>query len=353
MSWPVPQFGSLADITDIGTLTSIMGPIRSLTRSSLSTVGFTPASHELLTITLSTGEQRRLVLKRVRLSADWTARRSSDHIGREAALLGEGSLADLWQSFNSPYRAFAREHDDIALLMDDLSPYLFPDQRVPIREEEEELLLKALAEMHGHFWISEALSLPWLASPHHFAGLLDPMSAERGGDLDLLPSALRGRVSQGWIVARKLLPERLFSALRIPASEFARRWDNLPRTLVHGDVKVANFALMPGGRVAAFDWAMVGASPATLDLGWYLAVNASRLARSKEQVVSRYRTLLTEQLHGPLTDSLWTALENAGVTCGARMLLWSKALAVDNNAPGAHSEWNWWVSRLEAAHDAT
>ena len=353
MSWPVPQFGSLADVTDIGTLTSIMGPIRNLDRSSLSTVGFTPASHELLTIILSTGEQRRLILKHVRLSTDWTARRTSDHIGREAALLSESTLAGIWQSFDSPYRAFAVEQNDIALLMDDLSPYLFPDQRVPLREEEEELLLKTLAEMHGLFWTSEALSLPWLALPHHFAGLLDPMSAERKGDLDLLPPALRERVSQGWIAARKLLPVRLFNALRIPASEFARRWDNLPRTLVHGDVKVANFALMPGGRVAAFDWAMVGAGPATIDLGWYLAVNASRLARSKDQVVSRYRTLLTEQLRGPLTDSLWTDLENAGVICGARMLLWSKALAVDNNAPGAHDEWNWWVTRVEAAHNAT
>jgi hypothetical protein len=351
VSWPVPQFESLADITEIGALSSIMGSIHSLDRSSLSTVGYTPASHELLTITLSTGEQRRLVLKRVRLSADWTARRTSDYIGREAALLGEGTLADVWQVFDCPYRAFARGHDEIALLMDDLSPFLLPDRRVPLREEEEDLLLQALAEMHGRYWSSEALSLPWLAQPQHFAGLLDASSAERDGNLDLLPSVLRERVGQGWIAARKRLPERLFDALRVPASELARTWDNLPQTLVHGDVKVANFALMPAGRIAAFDWAMIGAGPATLDLGWYLAVNASRLARPKEQVVARYRALLTERLGNPFADSLWKALENAGVMCGARMLLWSKALAVDSNAPGARAEWDWWVSRLEAALD--
>jgi hypothetical protein len=328
-----------------------MGPIRSLDRSSLSTVGFTRANHELLTITLSTGEQRRLVLKRVRLSADWTARRTSDHIGREAALLGEGRLAGVWQSFDCPYRAFARENGEIALLMDDLSPFLFPDQRVPLRVEEEERLLHALAEMHARYWTSEALSLPWLALPHHFAGLLDLMSAEREGDLDLLPSALHERVGQGWIAARKRLPERLFNALRIPASELARAWDNLPQTLLHGDVKIANFALMPAGRVAAFDWAMVGAGPATLDIGWYLAVNASRLAHPKEQVMSRYRTLLSERLDNTLADSLWMALENAGVICGARMLLWSKALAMESDGPGARAEWHWWVSRLEAALD--
>jgi hypothetical protein len=31
------------------------------------------------------------------------------------------------------------------------------------------------------------------------------------------------------------------------------------------------------------------------------------------------------------------------------MLLWSKALAVEAERPGALAEWNWWVEQLEAA----
>ncbi|HEY7728921.1 MAG TPA: phosphotransferase [Candidatus Eisenbacteria bacterium] len=73
---------------------------------------------------------------------------------------------------------------------------------------------------------------------------------------------------------------------------------DLPRTLLHGDAKVANFALMPDSRVAELDWALVGAGPASVDLGRYLAVNASRLARPKEEAVARYRTLLAERLGG-------------------------------------------------------
>lgn len=234
MSWPVPQLGSPTDITDVGVLSSIMGPIHGLDRSSPATVGYTPTSHELLAITLSTGEQRRLVLKRVRLSADWTARQTSDYIGREAALLGEGALAGAWQAFDCPYRAFARGPDEIALLMDDLSPCLLPDRREPMREEEEERLLQALAAMHGRHWTSEALSLPWLAQPRHYAGLLDASSAERDGDLDVLPAALRERVGHGWAAARRRLPERLSNALRGPASELGRAWSDLPKTLVHG-----------------------------------------------------------------------------------------------------------------------
>jgi hypothetical protein len=29
------------------------------------------------------------------------------------------------------------------------------------------------------------------------------------------------------------------------------------------------------------------------------------------------------------------------------MLLWSKALAVENRRPGADDEWDWWIGRLE------
>ena len=115
---------------------------------------------------------------------------------------------------------------------------------------------------------------------------------------------------------------------------------------MHGDVKVANFALVSDGGVAAFDWAMLGAGPCTIDLGWYLAVNASRLARAKEDVVRQYRARLEAALGAPLQASLWRSLERAAIVCGARMLLWSKALAVDAERPGAHEEWRWWVDRL-------
>lgn len=52
-----------------------------------------------------------------------------------------------------------------------------------------------------------------------------------------------------------------------PAFELSWLWDGLPRTLLHGDARVANFALLPGQRVTAFDWALIGAGPATIDLG--------------------------------------------------------------------------------------
>jgi aminoglycoside phosphotransferase (APT) family kinase protein len=122
----------------------------------------------------------------------------------------------------------------------------------------------------------------------------------------------------------------------------------LPATLLHGDAKVANFAILPSGRVAAFDWQLLGTGPATLDIGWYLAVNASRLTRPKEQVLARYRDLLESCLATHLPDALWHRLVSLGILCGALMLLWSKALALEESgSPAAAAEWDWWVARLE------
>jgi aminoglycoside phosphotransferase (APT) family kinase protein len=121
----------------------------------------------------------------------------------------------------------------------------------------------------------------------------------------------------------------------------------LPRTLVHGDAKVANFAILPGGRVSAFDWAIAGAGPCTIDIGWYLAVNASRLTGTKDQLLDRYRGFLEDARGEPLDQPTWSRLEEVAVTCGARMLLWSKALALDAGRPGADAEWAWWARRLD------
>ena len=337
------------DAVDPDKLAGFIGPVRAVVRVPLATAGYTAAHHERLEVTLSTGEVRRLVVKRVRLAADWTACRTGDRLGREAALLGEPALAAVWEVIECPYLAFWTAEGEIGLVMDDLSPFLLPDARAPLREDQEEQLLAALAALHARFWFSPALELPWLARAEHYAALLDAHSAPSGDAATELPSPLRERVERGWATARRRLPVSVAAALARPAAEVAGSWASLPRTLLHGDVKVANFALVPEHSVAAFDWAMIGTGPAALDVGWYLAVNASRLARPKEDVLARYRVLLTQRLGQPLSDELWGSLVRAAVICGARMLLWSKALALDADGPGSREEWAWWVERLEAA----
>ena len=104
---------------------------------------------------------------------------------------------------------------------------------------------------------------------------------------------------------------------------------------------MCNFAVLSNGDVAAIDWAWVGAGPSTLDLGWYLAINGGRLARSRDPVIERYRRLLEVESGTPIPDDLWARLVDVGVLCGALMLLWLKALALeeDHPSPEVRAEW--------------
>jgi aminoglycoside phosphotransferase (APT) family kinase protein len=142
------------------------------------------------------------------------------------------------------------------------------------------------------------------------------------------------------------LPPAAVRHLTCPGAEWEEAWADLPRTFVHGDAKVGNCAILADGRVSVFDWALAGSGPCAIDLGWYIAVNATRLTVSKDEFIARYRVLLEAELGRKLPDGLWNRLEVAAVVHGARMLLWSKALALEAGRLGAESEWNWWVERL-------
>lgn len=78
------RLASSSDASEKKALAAVTGPIRTLTRSPLTTVGFTGASHERLELVLENGRRSSLVVKRTKPSTDWTAIRSGDVIGREA-----------------------------------------------------------------------------------------------------------------------------------------------------------------------------------------------------------------------------------------------------------------------------
>lgn len=339
----VIRLPSIEALADVDALSAVLGPVASVTRAPMGTVGYSGSTHERLEVQLRNGEHFSLVLKHTRLAADWTAYRTGDTIGREAALLGEPALAGVWDAFACPYLAYAAENGQVGLLMEDLGEHFLPDVDEPISQAHEDLFLDALARLHARFWESDALRLPWLASPLTAFAVLGPHSAKKDG-LGPIPPELREMVRQGWAAALVHLPERVADVLLRPAVILARECVGLPHTLLHGDAKVANFVPIPDSRVVAIDWEWTGDGPATLDLGWYLAVNAGRLARSKEEVIARYRGLLESELGSPLSSVVWEQMVSIGVLCGAVMLLWDKVPAT--GSAKALAEWSWWVDQL-------
>jgi len=338
------RLGCLADLTNPAALGAV-----SVREELLSTVGFSGATHQRLVATLPTGETRRYVLKLCDPAREWTAMRTGDRVGREWALLAERALDAVWDVFACPYVAYGVEGGRSGLLMEDVGAHLFPDVREPIALGAEDALLGALARLHARFWQSPVLSISWLARASATSELVVPTVLGDAAALSLMPPALRERLRLGWDAALPRVSARADGVLRCGAQIVHEAWADLPQTLVHGDVKVANFAPVPERGVVAFDWALVGAGPATTDLGWYLAVNASRLARSKEAVIAHYRALLERELAQSIDDALWARLEDVAVLYGARTMLWAKGAQLSAGGEAAEAEWEWWARRLERA----
>ncbi len=326
-------------------LQSLLGPIASLTVQPMQTSGYSGAVFERVEVRLAHAGTQVMVCKRTRLAKDWVAYRSNDRLGREVALLAEARLRGVWDVMNCPYLAYAAAAGELGVLMTDLGPWLLPDVDEPLDPDDEHRLLTALTCLHARYWEADELALGWLNRPADLLGLLGPQAPARITGRAVEP--LFEQVRAGWSAAMSRLPPRTAAWLARPPAELVQIvCDDLPRTLLHGDVKVGNFAVAPGG-VAAFDWALIGAGPCTLDLGWYLAVNAGRLAHSKEEIAKRYRMLLERALGRGLDDELWDRLWAVAVLNGTCMLLWQKALAVADGSTWAAREWAWWLAALE------
>jgi aminoglycoside phosphotransferase (APT) family kinase protein len=342
------HFAHVADLTDPAALSRVLGPNKSVARTKIGPLGYSGATHERLDVALQSGERVALILKNTRPSADWAAVCTGDTLGREAHLLQAPELAEVWHIFANPYIACAAEHDRAAVLMDDLSGHIWADRNEitdppPLSEDDEDALLRALARLHARFWQSDALRLPWLLQPADRFALLGPLGRWRGH----YPTELEEQIRRGWRAVLSRVPEAVRSLLTKAPEVLAARYADLPFTLLHGDTKVSNFAVLPNGEVAAIDWAWVGAGPATLDLGWYLAINGGRLARSRSAVIERYRRLLEAASGAPIGDDLWARLVDVGVLCGALVLLWLKALALEEQpSPELRAEWQWWIDAL-------
>jgi hypothetical protein len=175
--------------------------------------------------------------------------------------------------------------------------------------------------------------------------MLAPHALDEEARLPSPPPILRW-VREGWAALFARAPAAVARLLAEPALTLAQLCRGLPRTLLHGDTRIHNFAFFEDGRVAAFDWALAAAAPATLDVGWYLILNARSRARRHEVVLARYRAELEAALRHSLPDDVWERMVAAGVLYGAAMLLWDRALDVEDGLTGAAEEWNWWIERL-------
>jgi hypothetical protein len=338
------RFDRLGHLTDSKYLERLLGPIRLVERQVMAAPGFSGARFERILVALSVGATQTLVLKLVNPREDWTSRLTGDTRGREALLIESEDLAPVWKIFACPYLAWAREGETLGLLMQDLGPHLLPDVREPLPLVIEKHLIDALARMHARFW--NAAPDTDLGDAERQAGVLSPAAATAETARDP-GSALFRRVAEGWAICEARLAPASWELVRDGARVFAERAAGLPHTVLHGDSKVANFAPFPDGRVAAFDWAMATRGPVALELGYYLAMNASRLADTREGALSRYRESLEAALGERIAPADWSLTIDLAALASACMVLWSKAHLLEAGTPGAAEQWAWYEGELQ------
>jgi len=343
------RFDTIADLTKPESLRNLTGPIVQINTEPFSAIGFSHSKFDRVEVLLQTGLTRKFVLKQTNIKADWLSHRTNDLVGREGALLNEKPLAKVWTKIHCPYVAFAQEAGFTGLLMDDFSDYLFPDVRNPLVETAEDIIVDAIASLHALFWNSpEIKKLSWLAGPSTYLWMLGPQDHPQD-KYCAPPDRLLTAMTEGWKIALQRLPPVVRDYLTKPPNEIFEPWQDLPITLMHGDVKIANMAIIPGNKLVLFDWPAVGCAPCAIDLGWYLAVNASRVSSSKEKFIAKYKRCLEVHLQFNIENETWQRITQLAVITGAMMLLWNKAVAMQSGSQQASKEWEWWESHLEAA----
>jgi hypothetical protein len=162
------------------------------------------------------------------------------------------------------------------MLMDDVSQGVAP--RGSFDADAFRRLLDGLARLHARYWGSDPrqLGLPVLTLDQHTAICTAPSAAVGGR-----------AASAGWVAQvleqvflfRTYVPvllDVLGSAdggFYLDLCEQRARWlaplSALPQTVIHGDLRRANIAFLPDGRVSLFDWDFACRAPAAADLAWY------------------------------------------------------------------------------------
>jgi hypothetical protein len=238
---------------------------------------------------------RAFVLKRTSWATDWIARSTRDHALREGFVAA--MPIPLAPPLVAPYLGAAADGTAVAILMPDLSRELLgwerPDDGPPLAEATFERVLRALARLHAMPWpIADApeVAVIWPSAPLRERLLL--LSPRSGARLAADGIAAGQRFVAGWAAFDRQAPgdaRDLIHALDRDPGPLLRALEALPHTVIHGDMKLANAALLDRGRVALIDWQMTAVAPVAVELGWLLVSNSAALPERPAAVLERYR----------------------------------------------------------------
>jgi hypothetical protein len=306
--------------------------------------------------------ERRFILKRDSLEQDWIARATADGpILREAWFAAHGPTLPL--PIRAPYLGAGVDGDAFWILMPDLTENLF-DWNATVSVAQLDRVIVAIAALHRHPWgeMLERGADHWTPWRERLTLICRP-SLERTGAAH---GAVADRLLPGWDAWDRLANPRARDLVAALAADPGPLLDALatePRTLLHGDLKLANVGIAADGVVEMVDWQMVMAAPIAAELGWFLVSNVNALPLPAGEVLERYLAAL--DLTGPrglddaepATDVVANRTRQVDLAILIGLLLrgWRKGADADAGvklASGvtAVEDLTWWCERaLEAA----
>jgi len=317
----------------------------------------------------------RFVLKRTSRAVDWIARATHDDRLREGwlAALPQGALA--WMPGSMvPYLGAAADGDGVAILMPDLSNELIawerPGHDPAIDRATLARVVRAMARLHAVPWtrvLDGALDRhgdeapPWCPLAERLT-LLAPTSAARYA-ADGNP--VGDRFLEGWALYDGRAPDAardLVARLDADPTPLVDALGRLPGLGLHGDLKLANVALLPEERVSYIDWQMTLVAPVAVELGWFLVSNSASLPVDPDEVVRRYRDHLEHDERripegdwsGPQIVGDWDLQRDLTWIVGLLLRGWRKGLdaAAGVTLPSGISavdDLAWWCERASEA----
>jgi len=255
----------------------------------------------------------RLVLKRMSITFDWIMFSSDDLDCRSVTLWQYGLLDELRPHLEHKIIACARDGDDWALLMEDLTGRVFNTWEKTITHTLVPVFLDRLARLHATFWNDHRLvdASLGLCTPNQ---LIDQTSLPatrklNGQSMGVLPDWIKG----GWEVMETLLDRDVFAQMQILADNpqpLIKALSRNPHTLLHGDYRTENLAY--NDHPVALDWQEATSSLMTIDLAWFVKDRCVLEAVGIKQAIHYYRERLEKYLNKRFNDEEWQVMLDLG-----------------------------------------
>jgi hypothetical protein len=302
-----PVFDSVEELlspTTLGHLTA--RPVNEVRRLSFSSVdGRSGGCLEAI----DAGSAGRYVLKHISWESDLTMRVTGDRSGRAVVIWLEGLLDRLPPQIAHGVIGCARDGDGWALLLEDFQGHMLPPDEHRLSEEDNGIVLGALAAMHESFWDEPAAAVRRYSlcslRTRYESIFPDATQGEKDTHLPIVPY-----IREGWELFPELVDPDvadLVQRLHGDVGPLCRALERYPHTLLHGDCHHGNVGIIPEPqpRVVLLDWAFVSLGPPAVDLAEYVLIGVMRLPSSKEATMEMYRDLLALRLGNRFDDSWW------------------------------------------------